>query len=145
MWHTIYNWPWATIWAAISAIFTAAAVVVAAWAMMRWRKQDELKVKLAFKTAIAEYLVSCVTLSVSFNNERNDTRLFEQKNKVLDDFSACRHAWWMLEGLLDDDEIVKNAWNFLSDNTNDFVSGEVRVDQLLIHCRNILSKRFVFK
>ncbi|HAU5660002.1 hypothetical protein [Citrobacter sp. Cf140] len=143
--HAITHAHWSNVWAAISAIFTALAVIVAGWAMLRWRKQDELKAKMAFKTAIAEYLVNAVLLSISYEKDKNEDEIHDQINKTLTDFTACRHAWWMLEGLLDKDDCIKTAWDILSENNNKFVCGEINGDVIFSACRNILAKKFVFK
>ncbi|ELJ9990404.1 hypothetical protein VBR58_000800 [Citrobacter freundii] len=145
MWNDIVSASWANIWAAITAISTASAVIVAAWAMLRWRKQDELKAKMAFKTAIAEYLVNSVLLSISYKKDGNEEEIHDQITKTLADFKECRHAWWMLEGLLDKDECIKRAWDILSENNNKFVCGEIDGDVIFSACRNILAKKFVFK
>ncbi|MEA3934119.1 hypothetical protein VBJ60_22920, partial [Enterobacter hormaechei] len=62
MWQTIYAWPWATIWAAISAIFTAATVGIAFCAMKEWKKQEQFKAKVNFKSAVAKYAYCLVAL-----------------------------------------------------------------------------------
>lgn len=136
---------WANVWASISAIFTALAVVVAWWAMLRWRKQDELKAKMNFKTAIGEYLVSCVSFSVLNMHDANDDRIPDNREKAYDDYAACRHAWWMLEGLLDDDKEIKDAWDYINVNHTKFMNRQIKDEDLFSNCRIILRKKIVFK
>ena len=145
IWHGITHAHWSNVWAAISAIFTALAVIVAGWAMARWRKQDELKVKMAFKTAVSEYLVSTVSYAVLYKHDDKDSRIPEHRNKVYEDFAACRHAWWMREGLLDRDKAISDAWDFIRLNHSKFVDREISDDDIYVKCRIILSKKFVFK
>ncbi|EPZ8354756.1 hypothetical protein ACXWYY_000199 [Enterobacter hormaechei] len=144
MWHSIYNWPWATIWAAVSAIFTAAAVGVAGWAMFRWRKQDELKVKLAFKQAVSDYAYCLMSLPQMLNNGPVRMKHKETAEKLVDLLNACNIAWLSTEGLLEKETEVAKCWEFIFENHKHFLAGALDRDTLGAHCMGILSEKFVF-
>lgn len=144
MLHIIYNWPWATIWAAVSAIFTAAAVGVAGWAMFRWRKQDELKVKLAFKQAVSDYAYCLMSLPMILNNGYERVKHRETAEKLVDLLNACNIAWLSTEGLLDKEIEVAKCWEFIFENHKHYLSGSLDRDTLGANCMGILSEKFVF-
>lgn len=145
MLSVIYGWPWTTIWAAVSAMFSMVTVAVAVWAIVRWKKQDELKAKMDFKIAIAEFMVFALSLhNVDVRNPKT-VKEGEKIISVSDAFMRCRKAWWMLEGLLDDNNEVKHAWDFLSENTSRFLGGVVAETEITNHCKAILVNKFVFK
>lgn len=145
MWHTIYNWPWATIWAAVSAIFTAAAVGVAGWAMFRWRKQDELKVKLAFKQAVSDYAYCLMSLPKMLNHDDVRIRHKDKVHRLVDLLNACNIAWLSTEGLLEKDKTVAESWEFIFENHKFYLAGKLDRDILGANCMGILSEKFVFK
>ncbi|MDK9356413.1 hypothetical protein QQF54_20545 [Lelliottia sp. V106_10] len=143
MWNTIFNWPWATIWAAISAIFTAAAVGVAGWAMLRWRKQDELKVKLAFKQAIGDYLFQLVKMpEVVFTKDIKENENDCEKLTIL--YHACFHAFVMTEDLLANNEIVNERWESLFITHQRYIAGKCKSNEIDRLCADILCNPFVF-
>jgi len=143
---------WANVWASISAIFTALAVIVAAWAMMRWRKQDELKAKMLFKQAIAEYVYVLVQLPDSLGHSPKELEqgaktpnLNENLETLKVRLRACHFAWIALEGLLEKDKIVKESWNFIYDNHANYMLGKIKSKDLGNRAIDILEKKFVFK
>ncbi|UNE77898.1 hypothetical protein IMY97_23020 [Pectobacterium versatile] len=102
---------WSTVWSAVSALFTALTAMLAAWAIVRWKKQDELKAKMAFKTAIANYTYLLtqmpVMLSIPYEGD-----VYEDAKKLSDSLAACYGALMMCEGLLDSNETVAAGWEF---------------------------------
>lgn len=146
MWHAIHAASWANIWAAISAIFTALAVIVAGWAMLRWRKQEELKVKLAFKQAIANYsyrLMLLPTMLQQPNSSKHNPNLDKYK-ELIDCLSACHNAWLLAEGLMEKDSEIVDAWEFIFENHKEYLCGRISSLVLGAHCTTILEKKFVF-
>lgn len=144
MWHIIYNWPWATIWAAVSAIFTAGTVGVAIWAMLRWQKQDELKVKLAFKQAIGEYAFQLVTMPEVFFTK--DLEKFETERRSLAVlYHSCLQAMAMTEHLLDENEVVTTSWEKFEDAHFKYLSGKDKSTNIEQICSDILNEPFVFE
>lgn len=145
MWHTMYGWPWATIWAAISALFSMVAVGVAIWALLRWKKQDELKVKQNFKNAIADYAYCLMKLpeSLEFEYQRVE---YKEKIKELDSkFRACDYAWFATEGLLENNLSVNFFWKQIFDNHEHYLCGSLCSDEIGRYCMGILAEKFVFK
>lgn len=143
--HAIIHAHWSNVWAAISATFTALAVIVAGWAMLRWRKQDELKAKMAFKTAIYEYLIGILSLPPEHKGVLSTGEDAKILKETLEKFTVCRHAWLMLEGLLENDKLIKASWDYLSENNGKFLSGEIGETLIIQSCSNIIGKKFVFK
>lgn len=144
MWQAIQAASWANIWAAISAISTFSAVVVAALAMLRWKKQDELKVKLEFKQNIARmaYCLSRMPDKITLpEREKSKALLAELK----DHFTQCTHSWLASEGLLDSYPDVKKNWDFIYKNIDFYYWGKINNDELGACCVAILHQRFVFK
>lgn len=142
--QTLYGWQWSTIWAAISALFSIFAVGVAIWAMFRWRKQDELKAKLAFKTEIVKYRHYLWVLSSERSkkydgHEGNTERLILLENA----FSDCQKAWVLTEGIITGP--VADHWKLIVLNHYKFLKGEVHTLDLIDSCELILQAKFVFK
>lgn len=145
MWQVIVNWPWGSIWAAISAIFTAAAVGVAGWAMMRWRKQDELRVKLNFKLAVADYAKCLGRMPETLVGP---ARIDHSKNidELNNLFHACDIAWTVMEGLLDSKKNVTKRWTKIAEKHEGYVTGgKIKKKHLYKRCLAILALKFVFK
>jgi len=140
MWHTIFNWPWATIWAAVSAIFTAAAVGVAAWAIFRWRKQEELRVKLDFKKAITEYSYVLSQMPESLKH----VPALEQAAELKRVFGKCTFEWMACEGLLGSNQRVSTNWTSLVINHSQYLAGDTDAYVLMTHCLEIMQEKFVF-
>ncbi|HED3095550.1 TPA: hypothetical protein R4045_001085 [Citrobacter freundii] len=145
IWWGITHAHWANVWASISAIFTTLAVAVAGWALIRWKKQDELKAKMVFKTAVYEYLIGVLSLPSDHNGLRSTGEVAKNLKETMEKFTACRHAWLMLEGLLENDKLIKASWDYLSENNGKFLSGEIGETLIIQSCSNIIGKKFVFK
>ena len=144
IWNGISHAHWSNVWAAISAIFTALAVIVAFFALIRWSKQDELKAKLAFKTAVCIYADQLVVLPVSLKNTGNRTRhldglkaLTDQLLIVSNAFFACEHA------ILKHKEVV-NAWKLITANHEEYIFGRVESHVLLDAAGKIRRLKFVY-
>ncbi|MHA1063432.1 hypothetical protein ACR9GP_05920 [Enterobacter ludwigii] len=144
MWQTIYNWPWAIIWAAISAVFTATTAGVACWALFRWRKQDELKAKLAFKHAVCNYAYALAQLPETIQDTHPKSHLSKQLADLTDLFSACSFAWFAAEGLMDKNVKVKTAWDFMIDNHRRYLDGQLEANRIGECCAKILREKFIF-
>lgn len=145
IWWGITHAHWANVWASISAIFTMMAVIVAGWALFRWKKQDELKVKLTFKIAVSDYAYCLMHLPLMLDNESVRVRHNEKVNKLVDLLSACNIAWITTENLLKKDKKVVESWNFIFENHKNYLAGKIDRDQLGFYCMGILQKKFVFK
>ena len=140
MWQTIFAWPWATIWAAISAIFTAATVGIAFCAMKEWKKQEQFKAKVNFKSAVAKYAYCLVALP-SHLSPPGTTRDNPAKIDELTDLLAeAAFAWFSLEGSLVDNKHVTESWLFINDNHIRYVDGEISYHEIHTHCANIVTK-----
>jgi hypothetical protein len=101
VWQTIYGWPWATIWSAISALFSVLTVVVAILALLRWKKQDQLKAKMAFKMAVADYFYDLAKLPIRLDNLELRNKCVNGINDLNTQFASCHHAWLMSEGIME--------------------------------------------
>lgn len=143
MWVAIQAASWASIWAAISAISTTLTVIVAGWAMFRWRKQDELKAKMAFKNAVAAYLYQLAQMpdKIDLSNEQHK----KDKATLIDLFAACTFAWLGTEGLLVKNKSVNENWDYISNHHSKYLDGLEDDDKLGGCCYKILSEHFVFK
>ncbi|HGY5076917.1 TPA: hypothetical protein ACNV27_002104 [Citrobacter gillenii] len=143
MWQTVWNWPWVTIWTAISAIFTAGTACVAGCALSRWRKQDELKAKMVFKQSIADYSSSVAAIGLARKNGKPVDR--EMMSECRDRLIAASHAWLMCEDLLVNHETIKNAWDFIYKYHKSFLNGDCLDELIGVRCVEILEEKFVFK
>ncbi|QLZ60520.1 hypothetical protein HV079_15790 [Citrobacter freundii] len=144
MWTAIYNLPWQTIWAALSAIFSMATVGVAVWAMFRWSKQDELKAKLEFKQGIARvgYCLSRMPDKIALSDrEKLKERLAELKGYM----SQSTYAWLASEGLMNKYPDVVQNWTFIQHNIDDYYWGRMSRDPIGECCAAIMLQKFVFK
>lgn len=135
---------WSTIWACISAIFSVATVVVAIWAMFRWRKQDELRVKLDFKRAIGEYSYHLTQLPTDFSAPHVRNAFAERGQELTDLLGVCKFAWLTTEGLLENNKTVVECWNFIFENHKRYVIGEIDSSEIGMKCMEIMNERFVF-
>ena len=144
MWQTVWNWPWVTIWAAISAIFTAGTACVAGWALFRWRKQDELKAKMAFKQAIADYLYALL-LPVDLSEQKVRVEYYDLIMNLISKFNQCRNTLLYCEGLLDKEINVLAHWHIIYNKHSFFVKGKEDSSDLHNACDSILKINFIFK
>ena len=135
---------WAIFWGAVSAIFTGLTAVIAVWAMLRWRKQEELKVKLNFKIAIADYSFQLTQMPITLNDPQISLASAEAAKKLNELLAACNNAWMICEGLLEDNKKVKESWNFIFDNNQMFFKGVIDSRPLGRACMAILMEKFVF-
>lgn len=135
---------WAVFWSAASAIATAIAAIIAILAMLRWRKQDELKAKMAFKLAIADYKYFLMQMPSSLNSE--DLRKeFQGEEKKLDDLlSACNNAWIATEDLLHSNKKVLSWWESILKTHRKYLNGSTEAEELLVYCDGILTLKFIF-
>lgn len=143
MWQTFFNWPWPTIWAAISAVFTAATAGIACWALFRWKKQEELKAKFAFKKAIGDYAYQLIQLPpVLFIQDMQKNA--EKCQKLTDLLAVCNYAWFMTEGLITNKKVIQ-YWELLVGNHQKYLAGKMSSEDLGAACMGILHEEFVFK
>ncbi|MEG6130887.1 hypothetical protein [Enterobacter kobei] len=145
MLHEIYTASWANIWAAMSAISTTLTVIVAWRAMLRWRKQDELKVKMAFKQAVADYSYCLMHLPTQLQSPVRRVEYMDKCKELVDRLSVCHNAWLLTEGLMAKETDIVEAWEFIFTNHKNYLSGALSSLVLGAHCTTILNKRFVFK
>lgn len=143
---------WANIWAAVSAISTAITGIVASFALLRWRKQDELKAKMAFKTAIAEYAYVLVLLPNTLGDDKealleslNYPNLNENFENLKVKIRACHNAWVAMEGLLEKNEVVNESWNFIYDNHSEYLLGKIKNKELGQRAMDILEEKFIYR
>lgn len=145
MCQAIYNWPWATIWAAVSAILTAVTVGVALRAMHVWRQQEALKAKMALKMAVAEYANALSQLPLNFGSPalriEKRAELRELRHKLNAIMSACLVCEHMLEKY----PRVMSCCNSLKEIHKEYVRGTDNNIQAKYCCHLILSQQFVFK
>jgi hypothetical protein len=143
IWYGITHAHWANVWAAFSAMFTVLAVIVAGWAMFRWRKQDELKAKQAFKVAIADYAFAIAPIALAQKDGKSIDK--ELKVEYRNKFFAAHHAWLLCEGLLDKNKYIKECWDFIEENHKHLMSEDLSAEILGAHCMGILKTHFLFK
>ncbi|WP_336284201.1 hypothetical protein [Citrobacter arsenatis] len=139
------GFPWPTFWAALSAVATLATFGVAVVAMFRWRKQDELKAKLAFKQALCNYGYCLVKLPEKLDSE--ELRVINDNNtdELVEHLAACTMAWYALEGLMEKNNKISGAWDFIYHNTMRYCNGEISHHDLCDNCETILLEKFIFK
>ncbi len=135
---------WSTIWACISAIFSVATVGVAVWAMFRWRKQDELRVKLDFKKAIGAYSYHLTQLPNKLNAAHVRSSYSQRCQELTDLLGACNFAWLTTEGLVEENETVAECWNFIFENHQKYLLGEIEATEIGMRCMGIMHEKFVF-
>lgn len=117
-------------------------VVVAVVALFSWRKQEQLKVKLAFKNAIADYANQLKKIA---SHSQRPTEAQNQKLEEL--FNACHHALLITEGLLDNNQVVTKSWRIIKNQTTLYmiVCGDDESSQNIQDaCEEILNEKFVF-
>lgn len=143
IWWGISHAHWANVWASISAIFTAAAVGVAGLALLRWRKQDELKAKFAFKKAIGDYAYQLIQLPPTLFTQ-DIQKNAEKCQKLTDLLAACNYAWFMTEGIITNKKVIQ-YWELLIGNHQKYLAGKMTSEDLGAACMGILNEKFVFK
>ena len=145
MWDSVLNASWANIWASISSLFTALGVIVALRVMQRWRNQEELKAKMVFKQAIADYSYCLMHLPTTLQLNNISSKQIDKCNELVDRLSVCHNAWLLSEGLMQKDRDVSDAWGGIFENHKKYLKGELSSLVLGAHCTTILEKKFVFK
>jgi hypothetical protein len=135
---------WATIWAAVSAIVTFITALIALWAMLRWRKQDELKVKLNFKLSIANYSFQLTQMPNFLIGPAVRSENSEKAIKLNELLSICNNSWYMCEGLLKNNKSVNTAWEFIFNNNKEYLNGTLDSEELGAMCMAIMHEKFVF-
>lgn len=135
---------WATFWSAASAIATAVAALIAVWAMFRWKKQDELKAKMAFKIAIADYKYLILLMPNQLDTEELRNKHSNDRKKLNDLLSACNHAWLVTEDLLHSNDAVFSNWLKILDAHGGYLQGARYSEELVMFCDAILVRKFIF-
>lgn len=136
---------WSTFWSAVSAIFTAITALIAVVAIYRWRKQDELKAKQAFKIAVSDYSYAILKAPKMLKYVGSSEEEMAIAKTLIDHLSACHNAWLLTEGLLDKNTEVKRNWEFLFKNHKHYLSGRISSDELGQACMGIMHAHFIFK
>ncbi|MDF7648085.1 hypothetical protein PUG42_05935 [Erwiniaceae bacterium L1_54_3] len=136
---------WATFWSAASAIFTFLTGLIALWAVFRWKKQDELKAKLSFKSAIGDYSYVLVHMPKNLFTPHLRSANHQNSLQLIDKYAACMHAWYITEGLLEKNKRVYDDWKIIEEQHSKFLRGEIDNGELGSACISILREKFVFK
>ncbi|KNC88281.1 hypothetical protein [Trabulsiella odontotermitis] len=127
---------------ALQAVTSVLTVVIALFALFSWRKQEQLKTKLAFKNAIADYANQLK--KIASHHQRSTV---EQNTKLEELFNACHHALLVTEGLLNDNKEVMEAWAVINNQVTQYmVSGgdPESIEKMNNACDKILKEKFVF-
>ncbi|ENT2032614.1 TPA: hypothetical protein ACWKRV_001442 [Escherichia coli] len=144
MWHTLLNWPWGTVWSAVSALGSIVTVTLGFWAMNVWRRQEALKAKMALKMAVADYSNALSQLPLSLSrNVRIEKRaeLRELSHKL----NAINNAFLICEHMLEKYPRVNSGCRSLSVAHKEYIRMRDNSIQAKYICHNILSEQFVFK
>jgi anaerobic C4-dicarboxylate transporter len=126
----------------LTLVMSVLTFLVAAIALFSWHRQEQLKTKLAFKNAIADYLNQ---LKKTASHHQRPTLDQNQKSEEL--FNACYHALLVTEGLLDENKEVMDAWEVLANPVTQYlVDGGDRgsIQEITDACDKILNEKFVF-
>ena len=145
--HATYEWLWTTIWAAISVIFTMPVAMIALWTMLRRKKKDELKARLAFltfKEAVSDYFFQLTLMPKTFHARRAGKYVGEYESLRIC-FCTCHAAWKVAEGLLDDNKMVARNWNIFVREHNKYISGVNNFNELEMICNGLLKVCFISK
>ncbi|EMO5715238.1 hypothetical protein RVW00_000163 [Enterobacter bugandensis] len=144
IWWGITHAHWANVWAGISALFTALAAMVACLAMLRWSKQDELKAKLAFKTAVCVYSDQLTILPNKFNNANEIEEHIDALRALTDQLVTASNAFFACENtIFKHKEVVRN-WRLIAANHEDYVLGKKDNSIMLNASRAIRQLKFVY-
>ncbi|MEZ3498986.1 hypothetical protein [Pantoea sp. KPR_PJ] len=135
---------WSTFWSAASAIAPAAAAIIAVWAVFRWKKQDELKAKMAFKLSISDYKYLLLQspgrlASEELRKEYKDNEI--KRNNLL---SGGNNVWIMTEDLLHANKTVVLYWTCILENHRLYLDGKLNAEGLIVFCDRILTLKFIF-
>jgi hypothetical protein len=136
---------WANVWAATSAFASVLTLIVALWALLRWRKQDELRVKLDFKKAVGDYAFHLTQMPANMGNPFVRNQQTDNAQELISLLGVCNFAWYMTEGMLDSNHQLVAHWNFIYENTQSYLSGEIPSSELGPHCMGVMNTKFVFK
>ncbi len=112
--------------------------------MFRWRKQEELKAKLNFKMAVANYSFQLTQMPEKLDSAKIRISVVQDANRLNELLAACNNAWMICEGLLDGNVEVKNFWEYIFDNNKLYFNGEIDSGLLGQACIGILQNKFVF-
>lgn len=145
MWQTIYNWPWGTIWSAVSAIATAVTAIVAGLALFQWSRQEKLKVKMEFRRAISTFSDYLAQMPGSLADPNVLRAQGEKLDQLTTLYIACAHAWLATEDLLVDEEQVSKNWDIIVQKQGEYLNGEAKSFEVNRACREIMAAKFVFK
>ncbi|HBX0720479.1 TPA: hypothetical protein ACYVFU_000359 [Klebsiella pneumoniae] len=135
---------WTVFWSAASAVFTGLTALIAVLAILRWRKQDELKAKLNFKMAVANYAFQLTQMPEKLDQPHVRHTQVDNCQQLTRLLSACNNAWMICEGLLDKNDKVCDSWKYVFDNNKNYFSGELTKHELGERCMVILNEKFVF-
>ncbi|WP_320734086.1 hypothetical protein [Enterobacter kobei] len=144
MLQAIINWPWGTIWAAISALFTAATVGVAGWALRVWRQQEALKAKMALKMAVAEYSNALSQLPVNLESPKIRIEKRGELRELRHKLNAIQNAVLVCEDVLEEYPRVISCCHILPEIHKEYVRGSANHIPLKYTCKLILAEKFVF-
>ncbi|ENZ4286599.1 hypothetical protein ACGKJM_004993 [Citrobacter farmeri] len=117
--------------------------VIAGFALLSWRKQEQLKTKLAFKNAIADY--SNQLKKIASHHQRPTV---DQNQKLEELFNTCHHALLVTEGLLDNNKNVMKAWAVINNQAIQYMvdGGDPgSIQEINEACDIILNEKFVFR
>lgn len=144
MWKIIYSWPWATVWAAVSAVFTVATVGVAFWAMRVWRQQEALKAKMSLKMAVAEYANALSQLPVNLGSPNIRIEKRAELRELRIKLNAVINAFLICENMLEKYPRVMASCDSLPAMHKEYVRGTSNNIPAKYCCHLILSNHFVF-
>lgn len=117
-------------------------VGIAIYALFSWRRQEQLKTKLAFKNAIADY--SNHLKKIASHHQRSTVG---QSEKLEELFNACHHSLLVTEGLLENNKKVMDAWRIINNQVTQYmvVAGDPEsIQKINVACDKILNAKFVF-
>ena len=116
---------WTVFWSAASAVFTGLTALIAVLAIFIWRKQDELKAKLNFKMAVANYSFQLTQMPEKLDQPNIRHTQVDNCQQLTRLLSACNNAWMICEGLLDKNDNVRDSWVYIFDNNKNYFKGEL--------------------
>lgn len=135
---------WSVVWTAISAVFAGLTAFIALWAMFRWRKQEELKAKLNFKMAIADYAFQLTQMPEKLDQAHIRNAQVENCKQLTRLLSGCNNSWMICEGLLEKNKSVAEAWRYIFESNKHYYQGDLNKSAIGEKCMVILNQKFVF-